>query len=125
VVEPPVRLVVGLAAAFSVVPSAWGGRRFGLAGRRALAASDPRRTFAVLTTALGSGQIVGPVLAGPLHDRTGGFGMASLLAAGLLAAGAMALRVPPRGDAIRCKTMVQCGNPCSDAGEAQSGRRAP
>src|SRR5207237_1127378 len=47
----------------------------GLAGGRALAAGDPQRTFAVLTAAFGLGQIVGPALAGLLHDRTGSFGL--------------------------------------------------
>ena len=47
----------------------------GLAGGRALSATDPRRTFAVLTAIFGIGQIVGPVLAGLLHDRTGSFSL--------------------------------------------------
>ncbi|MBL6078257.1 YbfB/YjiJ family MFS transporter [Belnapia sp. T18] len=90
----------------------------GLAGGRALSADDPRRTFAVLTAAFGIGQIVGPVLAGLLHDRTGSFSLPSLLAAAaLLTAGAMALRVPLRGEAARRKPMVQCGNSCSDVAD--------
>ena len=87
----------------------------GLAGGRALSADDPRRTFAALTAAFGIGQIVGPALAGLLHDRTGSFGLPSLLAAAaLLLAGAMALRVPLQAEAQSRKSMVRCDNPCSD-----------
>ncbi len=90
----------------------------GLAGGRALSAADPRRTLAVLTAAFGIGQIVGPALAGLLHDRTGSFGLPSLLAAAaLLAAGAMAWRVPLPGEAVGRKPVVQCSNPCSDAAD--------
>ena len=67
----------------------------GLAGARRLAAGeDPRRALGLLTAAFGAGQIVGPALAGVLHDRTGGFVLPSLLAAGaLLAAAATATGV--------------------------------
>lgn len=61
----------------------------GLAGGRRLAAGgDPRRALGLLTAAFGAGQIAGPALAGVLHDRTGGFVVSSLLAAGALLAAA-------------------------------------
>ena len=56
----------------------------GLVGARALSASDPRRVLALMTAAFGLGQILGPALAGLLHDRTGAFTLPSLLAAGAL-----------------------------------------
>jgi hypothetical protein len=66
----------------------------GLTGGRRLAGGDPRRTFAILTAAFGVGQIVGPTLAGLLHDWTGAFVLPSLLAAGaLVAAAALAIGV--------------------------------
>jgi MFS family permease len=61
----------------------------GLAGGRRLAGGDPRRAFALLTASFSVGQIAGPVLAGFLHDRTGGFVLPSLLAAGALVAAAV------------------------------------
>jgi MFS family permease len=61
----------------------------GLAGARRLAGGDPRRAFALLTASFSVGQIAGPVLAGYLHDRTGGFVLPSLLAAGALVAAAI------------------------------------
>ncbi|MBL6455474.1 YbfB/YjiJ family MFS transporter [Belnapia sp. T6] len=71
----------------------------GLAGGRRLAGADPTRLFALLTAAFGVGQIVGPAVAGWLHDWTGDFRLPSLLAAGaLLAAAGLALGVRlPRG----------------------------
>lgn len=70
----------------------------GLAGARRLAAgADPRRALGLLTAAFGAGQIVGPALAGVLHDRTGDFVLPSLLAAGALLAAAgtaVGLRLP-------------------------------
>jgi predicted MFS family arabinose efflux permease len=66
----------------------------GLTGGRRLAGGDPRRAFAILTAAFGVGQIVGPTLAGLLHDWTGAFVLPSLLAAGaLVAAAALAIGV--------------------------------
>jgi predicted MFS family arabinose efflux permease len=68
----------------------------GLAGGRLLAGGDPRRAFAILSAAFGVGQIVGPTLAGLLHDWTGAFVLPSLLAAGaLVAAAAIAITVHP------------------------------
>ena len=65
----------------------------GLVGGRRLAGGDPRRAFAVLTAAFGVGQIVGPTVAGLLHDWTGSFVLPSLLAAGALVA-----RLPRRSE---------------------------
>jgi len=61
----------------------------GLAEARVLAAANPRPAFALMTAAFGVGQVAGPVLAGVLSDRTGGFGAASLLAAAALVAAAV------------------------------------
>jgi predicted MFS family arabinose efflux permease len=61
----------------------------GLVGARALSASDPRRVLALTTAAFGLGQIVGPSLAGLIHDRTGTFALPSFLAAGALIAAAL------------------------------------
>jgi cyanate permease len=66
----------------------------GLAGGRRLAGGDPRRAFALLTASFSVGQIAGPVLAGFLHDRTDGFVLPSLLAAGaLIVAAVLGIRV--------------------------------
>jgi predicted MFS family arabinose efflux permease len=63
----------------------------GLVRARALAAADPRRVLALMTTAFGMGQIIGPGVAGILSDRFGSFAMPSatavvalLIAAGLV-----------------------------------------
>ncbi|HEY0182827.1 MAG TPA: YbfB/YjiJ family MFS transporter [Rhodopila sp.] len=58
----------------------------GLAEARVLAPSNTRPVFALMTAAFGFGQIVGPVLAGYLSDRNGGFVIPSLLAAAALVA---------------------------------------
>jgi predicted MFS family arabinose efflux permease len=60
----------------------------GLIGARTLSASDPRRVLALMTVSFGLGQIVGPILAGFMVDRTGSFTLPSLLAAGALAVAA-------------------------------------
>jgi predicted MFS family arabinose efflux permease len=60
----------------------------GLAAGRQLASGDPRRALGLLTAVFGVGQIVGPAVAGYLHDRTGAFTLPSLLAAGALVAAA-------------------------------------
>jgi predicted MFS family arabinose efflux permease len=60
----------------------------GLVGARTLSASDPRRVLALMTGSFGLGQIVGPILAGFMVDRTGSFTLPSLLAAGALAVAA-------------------------------------
>jgi len=53
----------------------------GLIGARRLSAGDPRSTLALMTAAFGLGQIVGPALAGLVHDATGSFVLPSMAAA--------------------------------------------
>ncbi|KAA2234682.1 YbfB/YjiJ family MFS transporter [Salinarimonas soli] len=72
----------------------------GFVGARALSPSDPRQVIALMTAAFGAGQIVGPVLAGIMVDRSGSFTPPTLLAAGALVAAAalsLAARPPSRG----------------------------
>jgi predicted MFS family arabinose efflux permease len=69
----------------------------GLVAGRAMAAQSPRRVLAVMTAFFGTGQIIGPIVAGFLADRTGSFTIASMAAAiALLACALIALSV---GDA--------------------------
>jgi MFS family permease len=64
----------------------------GFAAARTLAPDQQRRSFAVMTAAFGAGQIVGPIAAGWLIDRTGSFLAPSLLgAAALVVGGVLAL----------------------------------
>lgn len=56
----------------------------GLQAGRVLAGSSPRRALALMTSAFGVGQIVGPVAAGYVADYTGDFVIASLGAAAAL-----------------------------------------
>ena len=60
----------------------------GLVHVRSLTAGNPRRNLALMTAAFGMGQMVGPTLAGVLHDSLGSYLAASLLAAAALAAAA-------------------------------------
>ncbi len=60
----------------------------GLVNARRLSLGDPRRNLALITAAFGLGQMVGPALAGLLHDGTGSYLAPSLLAAAVLAAAA-------------------------------------
>jgi predicted MFS family arabinose efflux permease len=66
----------------------------GLVAGRAIAAQSPRRALAVMTAFFGVGQIVGPVVAGFLADRTGSFTAPSIgAAAALLLCALIALSV--------------------------------
>jgi predicted MFS family arabinose efflux permease len=63
----------------------------GLVHGRELARGDIRRVLALMTSAFGLGQIVGPSFAGALFDRFGSFTVPSLVAAAaLVAAGGLA-----------------------------------
>lgn len=60
----------------------------GLVHVRRLSAGSPRRNLALMTAAFGFGQMVGPTLAGVLHDSLGSYLVPSLLAAAALVAAA-------------------------------------
>lgn len=60
---------------------------------RSPSGGDPRRNLALMTAAFGMGQMVGPTLAGVMHDSLGSYLAPSLLAvAALVAAAALATR---------------------------------
>ena len=69
----------------------------GLVHVRRLSTGDPRRNLALMTAAFGLGQMVGPTLAGVLHDSLGSYLAASLLAAAALVAAAMLAAPSPSG----------------------------
>ena len=64
----------------------------GLMRARELAVGDPRRAIAWVTGAFGVGQIIGPIFAGALADRTGDLALASYAAAAGLVAAAVLVR---------------------------------
>ena len=85
----------------------------GLIGARALTSGNQRRVLALMTGAFGTGQIVGPMLAGVLFDLTGSFTSPSLLAvAALLAAAALSAACGP----VEELALVQGGRQSGMAG---------
>jgi MFS family permease len=71
---------------------------FGFAAARVLAPAQQGRAFALITAAFGLGQILGPILAGWLIDRTGSFAIPSLIAAaGLVVAAGLAMAAAQSG----------------------------
>lgn len=65
---------------------------FGLQLGRVMAGASPRRVLALMTAAFGLGQILGPIVAGLVAERTGSFTAPSLLAAVVLLAAALIVR---------------------------------
>ena len=61
----------------------------GFAAARELAPRHQRRSFALITAGFGLGQVLGPVVAGVLLDRTGAFAMPSLIATAATATAAI------------------------------------
>jgi MFS family permease len=57
--------------------------------RGLVAPTHERRAFALITAGFGVGQMAGPIMAGILLDRTGGFAIPSLVAAGALGVAAL------------------------------------
>lgn len=54
---------------------------YGLQAARLLAPASPRRAFALMTGSFGIGQIVGPIIAGFMAQKTGNYFAPSMLAA--------------------------------------------
>jgi predicted MFS family arabinose efflux permease len=72
----------------------------GLMAAGDLSRRDPRRTMALMTASFGLGQVIGPLFAGMVADRTGNLSLPSLVASAALIAGAAMvfrrLRYAPR-----------------------------
>ena len=65
----------------------------GLVAAREDGSGDPSGRLALMTASFGAGQILGPVFAGYVHDRFGGFMLPLLVASlALLAAGGLAIK---------------------------------
>ncbi len=93
--------IAGLFAASALVGATFMGlTALGLIGARDLAPASPRRWLAILTSAFGLGQILGPIVAGYGFDATGSFFLPSILAAAALTVGAgLAVAVDRAGSA--------------------------
>lgn len=65
---------------------------FGLQQGRQLAQQSPRRVMALMTVAFGLGQILGPIAAGLIADRSGSFTAPSLLASAVMILAAVIFR---------------------------------
>ena len=65
----------------------------GLVEARIRSAGDPRHALAMMTAAFGLGQIIGPAVAGYLHDSSGSFLIPTLMASTALVAAAMLVQI--------------------------------
>lgn len=70
----------------------------GLMAAGNLSRRDPRRTMALMTAVFGLGQVIGPLFAGIVADRTGSLALPSLAAAAALLTGAAMVFRRLRGD---------------------------
>lgn len=88
------RSIVGISLGSALIGGTFMGlTALGLMRGRALAARNPQRGVALLTSAFGLGQIVGPAFAGALSDRLGSFTVPSVIAtAALIPSAALAAR---------------------------------